>query len=136
MVSNSILPAHHHHHYHHHDDSRWLGRLRRATVGLACFLVCRTAWSLHAQGGSDGTFSPRPHVSNKKTIDTTVSTEFSWGSAANLTAPNTDEVQDIWYQCWGPLYYTFVEKLQDFVLERRQYHFNPPYWGDPKHQDL
>ena len=118
-------------HRHHH-----LSKSRNALLALASLIVLVTLCITYQDNSMRAEIKPKKKP--VRNLDVNVSTAFAWSRAAELVAPkmDDDEPQEIWYQCNGTRYYSFIEKLQKFVLDRRQYHFNPPAWGDPAHQDL
>lgn len=113
-----------------------LSKSRTALLAVASLIVLVTL-CLNYEDNTTGD-EIKPKQKPNRNLDLNVSTAFAWSRAAELVAPkmDEDEPQEIWYQCNGTRYYNFIAKLQKFVLERRQYHLNPPAWGDPAHQDL
>lgn len=126
MSIDNPCPRRHHH----------LSKSRNALLVLASLIVLVTLCVNYEDNSTRAEIKPKKKP--VRNLDVHVSTAFAWSRAAELVAPkmDDDEPQEIWYQCNGTRYYNFIKKLQKFVLERRQYHFNPPAWGDPAHQDL
>lgn len=120
----------------------WMQDLRLALVAFGCLCLVISMWNMKARDVVEK--ESNYYISVEQTINVNLSNNsnstvrppkrFAYSKRDVLTDGTND--MEIIYQCYGPLYDEFTNKLDDFCRKRIEQGLNPPTWGRPKSNQI